>query len=115
MAANTSTASNLDRRGGKGGKKGRHGGKLERLVIDEERLVEAQAPPGSRFKGYEDYVVQDLILRPHVVRFRRERWLTGDGRTVVAPLPAGIAGHFGPALRSPICAPATWPARWSRC
>ncbi|HET6522247.1 MAG TPA: transposase, partial [Geminicoccaceae bacterium] len=36
---------------------------------------------------------------PHVVRLRRERWLTPDGRTVVAPLPADVAGHFGPELR----------------
>jgi hypothetical protein len=39
------------------------------------------------------------VLRPHVVRLRRERWLTPDGRTVVAPMPAGIVGHFGPELR----------------
>jgi len=44
-------------------------------------------------------VVQDLILRSHVVRYRRRRWLTADGHMVVAPLPAGIAGHFGPELR----------------
>ena len=34
-----------------------------------------------------------------VVRYRRERWLTADGRTITAPLPAGIVGGFGPALR----------------
>jgi Transposase IS66 family len=39
------------------------------------------------------------VLRPHVVRIRRERWLTPDGRTVVAPMPAEIGGHFGPELR----------------
>jgi hypothetical protein len=44
-------------------------------------------------------VVQDLVLRLHVVRIRRERWLTPDGRTVTAPVPAGITGHFGPELR----------------
>jgi hypothetical protein len=43
--------------------------------------------------------VQDIVLRPHVVRYRRERWLAPDGRTLIAPLPAGIKGHFGAELR----------------
>jgi transposase len=34
-----------------------------------------------------------------VIRYRRERWLTPAGETVVAPLPAGIVGGFGPELR----------------
>ena len=80
-------------------KAGRRGGKIDRLVIDEERVLKAAVPPGSRFKGYETYVVQELILRPHVIRYRRERWITPDGRTVVAALPAGTVGHFGPELR----------------
>ena len=32
-------------------------------------------------------------------RYQRERWVTPDGRTILAPLPEGIDGHFGPDLR----------------
>ena len=33
------------------------------------------------------------------IRYRRERWVTPDGQTLIAQLPGGIAGHFGPELR----------------
>lgn len=83
--------------GGSGRRRGRGAKRLR--VATEDRVVPAAVPPGSRFKGYESFLVQDLELRPVAIRFRRERWVTPDGRTVVAPLPAGIDGHFGPALR----------------
>lgn len=79
--------------------RGGRGKKTLSRVAAEDRVISAEVPAGSRFKGYEDFVVQDLVIRPTVVRFRRERWVTPDGRTVVAPLPDGISGHFGPELR----------------
>ncbi len=77
----------------------RRGRSHQTRVAIEDQVITAAVPAGSRFKGYEDYVVQELEIRPRVIRYRRERWLTPDGRTVVAPLPAGISGHFGPNLR----------------
>lgn len=70
------------------------------LAIDEERVIKVEPlPPGSRFKGYADFLVQDLMLRPHVVRIRRERWVTPDGQTVTASMPPNVTGHFGSELR----------------
>jgi hypothetical protein len=70
-----------------------------KLTIHEEKTVKVSAPAGARFKGYTSYIVQDLVLRPHVVEFRCERWVTSDGTLLTAPLPDGIEGHFGPELR----------------
>lgn len=71
-----------------------------KLTINEERPVRLPDPPrGARFKGYTSFVVQELVLHPHVIDFRCERWLTADGKMITAPLPAGFHGHFGPQLR----------------
>ena len=78
----------------------RRGSTRSKLSIHEERTIKVATPPqGSRFKGHTDFVVQDLLIRPHVMKFRCERWQTPDGSMLTAPLPAGISGHFGPELR----------------
>ena len=87
------TAKPRDKRAGWRGR-----GKVTPRVGVEETVVPAEVPPGSRFKGYEDFVVQDVVLRVRAIRYRRERWVTPDGRTVIAPLPLGVTGHFGPEL-----------------
>jgi hypothetical protein len=81
------------------GKDRRRGEVRAKLTINEERKLEADAPTGSRFKGYASFLVQDLVIRPHVTDFLRACWRTPDGKTVIAPLPPGVDGHFGPELR----------------
>lgn len=68
------------------------------LPATAARILAVTAPPGSRRKGYECYTVQDLVLSSQVIRYRRERWLTPDGREIIAPLPPEVAGHFGPGV-----------------
>jgi hypothetical protein len=86
------------KRGGKRVRRRRRG-KVTPRVVPETEVLRVAHPKGSQFKGYEPYQVQDLVLTARVVRYRRERWLTPQGETIVAPLPSGIRGHFGPELR----------------
>ena len=72
------------------------GDREERLTVDRATL-----PTTAVFKGYQDVLVQELVLRSETVRYRRERWyLPTERRVVVASLPPGADGQFGPVLRS---------------
>jgi len=75
--------------------------KTAELIIHDDRILKPDnVPEGSLFKGYEDFVVQDLIIKSHNVRYRRERWLAPDGQNIVASWPPDVLpdGHFGPDL-----------------
>jgi hypothetical protein len=76
--------------------------KTPQLRIHETRKVPPQAPvpAGSRFKGYRDFIVQDLCITPHNIRYRLEVWQTPDGERLLGAVPADLnGGHFGPELR----------------
>jgi len=81
---------------GSGQRPGR-GAKRDRVT--REVTIRAEVPAGSRFKGYKTVVRRDLILAAEVVRYKRERWLTPEGQTLIAPLPVGVTGGFGPGVR----------------
>jgi hypothetical protein len=78
------------RRPGRGAKRDR---------VTREVTLRAEVPPGSRFKGYKTVVRRDLILTAEVVRYKRERWVTPEGQTIIAPLPLGVTGGFGPGVQ----------------
>ena len=76
--------------------------KTENLEIHEEKIIVVNhLPAGSSFKGYQNYVSQDLILKTYNTLYRLERWKLTDGTYRTASLPEDIKGHhFGPVLRS---------------
>jgi hypothetical protein len=70
------------------------------LHIDREVTLQAEGlPAGATLKGYEPFVVQDLVIRPETTRYLRARYELPAGGSVLAPFPPGVlplgGGHFG--------------------
>ena len=82
-----------------GGQRRGRGPKRDKDRVTREEVLSLTAPSGSRFKGYKTILVRDLAISAELVRYRRERWLTPEGRTLIAPLPDGLLGGFGASLR----------------
>ena len=80
-------------------KKKPRGPKLDVKRVSRQEVLRVDAPVGSRFKGYRSVYVRDLVMKAELVHYRRECWATPDGKTVLAPLPAGINAGYGVNLR----------------
>jgi len=74
------------------------------VKIDREEKVEierSELPADAVFKGYEETVVQDVVLRTDNVRFLKAKWYSPTtGETYLAPLPEGYGGQFGPSVKA---------------
>lgn len=73
------------------------------LKIDEDKIIPPAEPipEGSRFKGYREFTVQDLVIKPYNTRYRLECWETPEGERLVGQLPEGLRGrHYGETLTS---------------
>lgn len=89
----------------KKGSKGKRAGSAKRpktaqLEIHDTAPIEPECiPPGSTFRYYKDWVVQDLKLQPFNIRYRLKVYETPNGAYVSGKLPANLNNsHFGPEL-----------------
>lgn len=78
--------------------------KKAEIKIDREQVVKMDPevlPADAEFKGYEDVVVQDILLKTDNVRFRKEKYYAAStGKTYLAELPRGYEGQYGPGVRA---------------
>jgi regulator of replication initiation timing len=80
------------------------GSKLDKIKVDREQVLTigpAQLSADAEFKGYEDTVVQDVLIRTDNVLYRKEKYYSPSERqTYLAELPRGCAGQFGPGIKA---------------
>ena len=82
-------------------KKGPKRKKKPNLKIHEEKIIEPDnLPEGARSKGYQDVIVQDIVIHAHNIRYRLAQYQTKDGKYIVGQLPEGIRNHWGSTLQS---------------
>ena len=57
-------------------------------------------PPGAIQRPPVETIIQDIIIEVEVIRFVREVWELPCGERIIAPLPRGYHGGFGPNIRT---------------
>jgi len=85
----------------KGKEKGSKNARLRVAITRTEKLVVEQQslPKDAVFKGYEQVIVQEVIFRPEVICFQKEKFYSpSEQMTYLAKLPEGFEGQFGPGL-----------------
>lgn len=75
--------------------------KRDTVDVHKIEIIKANVPPGSIFKGYQEYLVQGLEILVKNRLFKLERWQLLDGTYQVAKLPENLKGyHFSSELRA---------------
>ena len=74
----------------------------KKLNIHKTTIIKPDnLPEQSRFLGYQDYFVQELLFKPFNTRYRLARYQTPDGDTCIGQLTFDThTGHFGHILQS---------------
>ena len=81
--------------------------KKTKIAIDRTEVCEvdhSKLPADAEFKGYESVLIQEILIKTDNVEYKKELFYSpSEKRTYVGELPIGIAGEFGPGIRSLVC------------
>ena len=87
-------------------KKRKRKAKLPLVIIDREvkcSMGMSQLPDDAVKKGFEDKVVQDIIIKRDNVKFKREIYHSASlNKRFIADVPLGYEGEFGPNINASI-------------
>jgi len=100
-------SSEKDRKRQRRKKKKKSKNKKKRILIDRSEVCkvdQSNLPADAKFKGYENVVVQEILIKTDNVEYRKEVFYSAsEKKTYVGELPFGIVGEFGPGVRSLVC------------
>ena len=100
-------SSEKERKARTGKKKKKSKNKKKRIPIDRSEVCkvdQSNLPADAKFKGYENVVVQELLIKTDNVEYKKEVFYSAsEKQTYVGELPTGIVGEFGPGIRSFVC------------
>ena len=97
-------SSEKERKKRKEKKKKKSKSKKKNIRINRSEVCEvdqSKLPADAEFKSYERVLVQEILIKTDNVEYNKERFYSpSEKRTYVGELPPGIAGEFGPGIRS---------------
>ncbi|MFO7984994.1 MAG: hypothetical protein R6U38_03955, partial [Desulfatiglandaceae bacterium] len=100
-------SSEKDRKQRDGKKKKKSKRKKTKMAIDRTEVCKidrTKLPADAEFKGYENVVVQEILIKTDNVEYQKEVFYSpSENRTYMGELPVGVFGEFGPGTRSLVC------------
>jgi hypothetical protein len=75
--------------------------KIDRVVVCE--VDKKILPDDATFKGYQDVVVQEIIIKTDNIKYRKEIYYSPSrNKTYMGKTPSEIEGEFGPGVKSTV-------------
>ncbi|KAF5414038.1 MAG: hypothetical protein C5S38_05235 [Candidatus Methanophagaceae archaeon] len=104
---NEDISSEEERKSQKTSKKKKSKAKKHKIKIDRIEVCKVDQnilPADAEFKGYQDVVVQEIIIKMDNVKYKKEIYYSpSQNKTYMGKLPPEVKGEFGPGVKSLVC------------